>query len=100
MPPDYTPKTDEEIADAVLDRLRGGPKARLRAFATEVELSYEELLDRMQQFIECDGNDVTIHLGFDTPDYDHGLLWDAYELVTGTKVPSDIRAGYMVGCAC
>ncbi len=97
MPEEFTP---EELAkrDQVLDRIRGGPKQRLQDLAQVCEMSYEQLMEKLDGLV--DGTGDGIHLGFDTPDYDSAQVWADYELITKKVVSQDAKDSWLISCAC
>jgi hypothetical protein len=95
---DYTnPTTPEEIAAEVHDRLRGGPKRKMREFASSIELDFEDLMQRLHAYV--DGDDDGIHLGVDTPYDEVPEMWDWFELITGKAVPAS-RRDNPFSCSC
>ncbi len=98
IPDEAPPRTDEEKHEAVLDRLRGGPRERMKALASECEMDYKDLMRQLRNYVESDGNGV-IALGVDTPYEDVPRMWDDYELITGTVVPESCRDTPFT-CAC
>lgn len=94
--PEIKPKTEQETTDEVLDRLRGGPKHNLRKLASECEMSYEDLMNELDNYVNGYGD--RIHLGVDSPSVDNEM-WDWYELVTGRVVPAHKR-NFPFSCSC
>ena len=98
QPPPWVPTTEEQIKEEVLDRLRGGPKTRLRNLAAELELSYEDMMENLTAYV--DGDDNNIRLGTDIPyEVVNSDIWSWYELVTGRKVPFAKRKNPF-SCSC
>jgi hypothetical protein len=95
--PEPQPQTEEEIAEDVADRLRGGPKRKIREWAESIGLSYEEVIQGAHGFLDHDdyisegGRFEGVSLPTD--------FWDWFELATGRPVLANER-GHFFSCSC
>lgn len=70
----------------------------MRKFATKVDMSYQELLDALTDYVN-DGTE-NIHIGVDTPYEDTEKMWDSFEKITGIKVSGGIKHQTPFSCSC
>jgi hypothetical protein len=73
-------------------------EAYLRRIAGAGHLSYEDLLDRIQAYLDDKYFGVTGKSG-SFSDYYEDAIWDHYESVTGVRVPADKRENCF-SCSC
>lgn len=84
--------------DEVIDRLRGGPRQKMNDLAQEIDMSYDDLMNQLHQYIKSNGSEG-IFLGVDIPYDDVSDMWGWYELITRTVVPTSIRENPF-SCSC
>jgi hypothetical protein len=96
--PDEPPKTEEQIADKVFDRLRGSPKKKMAALANNYQMSYDDLMQKLKEYVESDGGEG-IYLDVDIDYGTEGDMWMWYELITGEVVPHKLRDNPF-SCSC
>lgn len=97
LPPEAM-RTEQQIAEDVLDRIRGGPRTNMKALANTCEMSYDDLMKKLTDIAE--GRDDYIGIGVDTPDYNPQDMWAWFELITGIVVDYNIRKDNVFSCAC
>lgn len=96
--PSEPTKNELQIAEDVYDRLRGGPRAKMKALANECQMPYEELMRKLKEIVE--GDEDAINLSFDSPNYHPQDMWGWYELITGEVVSHETRQSWVFNCAC
>ena len=90
--------TDEEKLEEIRDKFRGGPRRKLKDFAQQIGVDYDELIFRTFDYLD---NEESWNEGerFDGVSLPDGY-WDWFELVTGRVVPADQRDYSIFSCAC
>lgn len=89
-------KQELETHEAMLDRIRGGPRKKIATLAEEIGIEYEALLKAAHDYIDTKG-EASLNTGTndDFPDE----FWNWFELVTGRVCPPDLRYSFF-SCAC
>lgn len=101
VPPrdNYKPTTPEEVAEEVADRLRGGPRKKIRETAADFGMSYDDLMYHCEKYLNSGGDYYASEggrfEGMSLPDE----FWSWYELVTGRHVPANMRYSFF-SCSC
>lgn len=83
-------------ANEVLDRMRGGPKAKLRTMAEMAGMNYANLMEDLAEFIRSGG---ATSIKNPTDMWDEEDVWVCYELITGCVVPPSCRHDPFQCCA-
>lgn len=84
---------------ATVDRGEQASVARLQDFANSISASYDELMENAAIYVEseeywCEGDRFDGEYISDPDEF-----WRHYEIVTGTKVPNNIRGSFL-SCDC
>lgn len=83
--------------EEVLDRIRGGPRARLQEFCADYNMEYVWLMELMLAIAEGRKGREDVHLPFESDTLQD--LWPDFEMVTGVTVSLEVRNAYF-HCSC
>jgi hypothetical protein len=95
---------NDALVDKVVDRMQGGPRLRMEGCAKKINRPYHELIADLTKYV-ADPESGLIDIGQGGPSFFYiedfyPSMWEDFEVITGIKVPEDLKGHEPFECCC